>query len=340
MPLKFKRCSASCARPGACGPPMSSTSSTRRRRPVTPTAQVHRGVLDGREVAVKVLRPGLAGSVRQDLSLLEGLIAPLAAAFPALGSRSDSWPRSASESSTSSTSSTRPPPSAGFTARCADHPLFTVPAPLTRALARERDGQRMGHGVPLATPRTATPPQPASSCSCSAACVRASSTPTSTPTMSSCSKMAVWRSSTSGPPGSSTAPAPSRPPPRVEAFVAADAQTLGHALGGLGMAARRARGGGTGAGRSRAWRARGTRRRSGWTRARCWAAGERAAERPRQLLELMLAGALRPEDLWPARAVAGAVWHDRAGRRHGTVARADPLGPARRLGRAPAGPGG
>jgi hypothetical protein len=51
---------------------------------VTASSQVHRGVLDGSPVAVKVLRPGLAGSVRQDLSLLEGLLAPLGAAFPAL----------------------------------------------------------------------------------------------------------------------------------------------------------------------------------------------------------------------------------------------------------------
>ena len=51
---------------------------------VTPSAQVHRGVLEGQPVAVKVLRPGLAGLVRQDLALLESLMAPLSAAFPAL----------------------------------------------------------------------------------------------------------------------------------------------------------------------------------------------------------------------------------------------------------------
>jgi ABC1 atypical kinase-like domain len=51
---------------------------------VTPGAQVHRGSLEGAPVAVKVLRPGLAASVRQDLALLEGLLAPLAAAFPAV----------------------------------------------------------------------------------------------------------------------------------------------------------------------------------------------------------------------------------------------------------------
>jgi predicted unusual protein kinase regulating ubiquinone biosynthesis (AarF/ABC1/UbiB family) len=51
---------------------------------VTPTAQVHRGVLDAEPVAVKVLRPGVAASVRNDLILLDGLVAPLAAAFPRL----------------------------------------------------------------------------------------------------------------------------------------------------------------------------------------------------------------------------------------------------------------
>jgi predicted unusual protein kinase regulating ubiquinone biosynthesis (AarF/ABC1/UbiB family) len=54
---------------------------------VTPTSQVHRGVLDGAPVAVKVLRPGLARSVRQDLALLDSLLAPLGAAFPALDAR-------------------------------------------------------------------------------------------------------------------------------------------------------------------------------------------------------------------------------------------------------------
>lgn len=51
---------------------------------VTPGAQVHRCVLDGSPVAVKVLRPGLAAAVQQDLALLEALAAPLTAAFPAL----------------------------------------------------------------------------------------------------------------------------------------------------------------------------------------------------------------------------------------------------------------
>jgi hypothetical protein len=50
---------------------------------VTPAFQVHRATYDGAPVAIKVARPGLAGTVRADLSLLEALIAPLSAAFPA-----------------------------------------------------------------------------------------------------------------------------------------------------------------------------------------------------------------------------------------------------------------
>jgi hypothetical protein len=49
---------------------------------VTPGAQVHRGSLDGNSVAVKVLRPALAPSVRQDMALLELLAGPLGSAFP------------------------------------------------------------------------------------------------------------------------------------------------------------------------------------------------------------------------------------------------------------------
>ena len=53
----------------------------------TPTSQVHRGVLDRAPVAVKVLRPGLASEVRHDLALLDTLLAPLGLAFPALNAR-------------------------------------------------------------------------------------------------------------------------------------------------------------------------------------------------------------------------------------------------------------
>jgi predicted unusual protein kinase regulating ubiquinone biosynthesis (AarF/ABC1/UbiB family) len=51
---------------------------------VTPAAQVHRGTHGGRPVAVKVLRPGLAASVRSDLALLDVLATPLRQVFGAL----------------------------------------------------------------------------------------------------------------------------------------------------------------------------------------------------------------------------------------------------------------
>jgi hypothetical protein len=54
---------------------------------VTPIAQVHRGTVDGGAVAIKVLRPGIDRGVRQDLRLLDTLLGPLSAAFPALDAR-------------------------------------------------------------------------------------------------------------------------------------------------------------------------------------------------------------------------------------------------------------
>jgi hypothetical protein len=51
---------------------------------VTPAAQVHRGELDGTQVAIKVRRPGVERSVRNDLTLLDVLAAPLRSAFPRL----------------------------------------------------------------------------------------------------------------------------------------------------------------------------------------------------------------------------------------------------------------
>ena len=51
---------------------------------VTASAQVHRGERDGRAVAVKVRRPGLAAAVRSDLGLLDALGPPLHRVFGAL----------------------------------------------------------------------------------------------------------------------------------------------------------------------------------------------------------------------------------------------------------------
>jgi predicted unusual protein kinase regulating ubiquinone biosynthesis (AarF/ABC1/UbiB family) len=51
---------------------------------ITPSAQVHRGERDGAAVAIKVLRPGLAAAVRNDLALLDVLAAPLRQVFGAM----------------------------------------------------------------------------------------------------------------------------------------------------------------------------------------------------------------------------------------------------------------
>src|SRR4051794_21952194 len=51
---------------------------------VSPTAQVHGAELDDRPIAIKVLRPGVASTIRSELSLLDLLGSPLGAVFPAL----------------------------------------------------------------------------------------------------------------------------------------------------------------------------------------------------------------------------------------------------------------
>ncbi len=103
------------------------------REPVafTPSAQVHRGQLDGRPVAVKVLRPGLASSVRQDLALLEGLLAPLHAAFPALDAGAllhEIRERVLDELDLENEALTQ----RRFHRALRNHPFLTVPAPVTR----------------------------------------------------------------------------------------------------------------------------------------------------------------------------------------------------------------
>ncbi|QEC46553.1 hypothetical protein FSW04_02480 [Baekduia soli] len=51
---------------------------------VGPAAQVHRATHEGRDVALKVLRPGLAAAVRSDLALLDLLATPLRQVFGAM----------------------------------------------------------------------------------------------------------------------------------------------------------------------------------------------------------------------------------------------------------------
>ncbi len=102
---------------------------------VTPLAQVHRGTLDGAPVAVKVLRPGLAGAVRQDLALLEALAAPLATAFPALDAGAvlaEVRERTLDEFDLEHEATVQ----RRFHRALRRHPFLSVPAPVTR-LAEE-----------------------------------------------------------------------------------------------------------------------------------------------------------------------------------------------------------
>ncbi len=98
---------------------------------ITPSAQVHRGVLEGDSVAIKVLRPGLAAGVRQDLALLESLMAPLRSAFPALDAGaivSEFRERVLDELDLEHEATVQ----RHFHRRLRGHQLFTVPAPITR----------------------------------------------------------------------------------------------------------------------------------------------------------------------------------------------------------------
>jgi hypothetical protein len=124
---------------------------------VTPMSQVHRGVLDGEAVAIKVLRPGLAASVRQNLALIEGLRRPLQAAFPALDAgavlcefrervleeldlENEAWVQRR------------------FHRALRNHPYLTVPAPVTRLSHHGVLVSEWVDGVPLhraADPATA-----------------------------------------------------------------------------------------------------------------------------------------------------------------------------------------
>lgn len=102
---------------------------------ITPTSQVHRATLDGAPVAVKVLRPRLAASVRQDLMLLEGVLTPLQAAFPSLDAVAvirELRERVLDELDLENEAATQ----RRFHRALRGHPLLMVPAPITR-LARE-----------------------------------------------------------------------------------------------------------------------------------------------------------------------------------------------------------
>jgi hypothetical protein len=115
---------------------------------VTPTSQVHRGVLEGAPVAIKVLRPGLARSVRQDLALLDALLGPLEAAFPALDAGAivrEVRERTQDELDLESEGAAQ----RRFHRALRGHPSLIVPAPVMRLTHPEVLVSEWVDGVPL-----------------------------------------------------------------------------------------------------------------------------------------------------------------------------------------------
>ncbi|MDQ6775131.1 MAG: AarF/UbiB family protein, partial [Actinomycetota bacterium] len=115
---------------------------------VTPTAQVHRGVLDGGAVAVKLLRPGIAATVRQDLLLLDGLLSPLGAAFPALDPGAligEARVRIQDELDLEHEAQVQ----RRFHRALRSHPFLTVPAPVTRLAHPTVLVSEWVYGVPI-----------------------------------------------------------------------------------------------------------------------------------------------------------------------------------------------
>ncbi len=115
---------------------------------VTPTSQVHRGVLDGEPVAVKVLRPGVVSSMRQDLTLLDAVLGPLGAAFPGIDARAvlrEFRQRVLDELDLESEANAQ----RRFHRALRRHPLLRVPAPVMRLTHAQVMVSEWVEGVPL-----------------------------------------------------------------------------------------------------------------------------------------------------------------------------------------------
>ncbi len=269
---------------------------------VTPTAQVHRGVLDGEPVAVKVLRPGIAAGIRQDLVLLEGLLPPLRSAFPAIDARQlldELRERVLDELDLEAEATTQ----RRFHRGLRGHPFLTVPAPVTR-LARE--GVMVSAWVDGVTIDRAPDADQAARRllvfalgSARSGVVHADLHPEDVLVQAD-GRVAIVDF------GATRAVSPERVAASlaaVEAFAAEDETGFGTAveqLGWLGAAdvptalglARRALGGLAGPGSARL------------DSGAVLAARDRLFDEPAAIVRLILAGVLPPEDLWPARGVA------------------------------------
>lgn len=134
------------------GPPQHELRSFERQpAAVTPTSQVHRGTLhDGTDVAIKLLRPGLAATVRQDLALLDGLAVPLTDAFPGLDPGvvlTELRERVMDELDLEHEAAVQ----RRFHRALRGHPWLSVPAPVTRLSHPRVLVSHWAEGVPLST---------------------------------------------------------------------------------------------------------------------------------------------------------------------------------------------
>jgi predicted unusual protein kinase regulating ubiquinone biosynthesis (AarF/ABC1/UbiB family) len=280
---------------------------------VTATAQVHRGLLDGEPVAVKVLRPGLAGSVRQDLTLLEGLLGPLGSAFPQLDAQAvmaELRERVLDELDLEHEAGSQ----RRFHRALRAHDELVVPRPVTRLAAENVTVSEWIDGTPLLEASQTDRDRAAAQLvtfvigGLREGIVHADADPADVLVLDG-GRLAVLDY------GAVRPVAPARADDAlaaVEAFAAGDAAALGGTLERLGYLpathgttvlelARHVLGELGGAAPVRL------------DSPALVAAGRRGAERPEQLSELIMAASLPPEDLWSGRAVAALF---------GTVARA------------------
>jgi predicted unusual protein kinase regulating ubiquinone biosynthesis (AarF/ABC1/UbiB family) len=266
---------------------------------VTPSSQVHRGVLDGSPVAVKVLRPGLASSVRQDLSLLEGLLAPLGAAFPALDPGAlvrEFRERILDELDLEHEATAQ----RRFHRALRDHPFVVVPAPVTRLSHENVLVSEWIEGTPFR--RASNPDLIAAQLTVfvlgglKAGIVHADPHPDDVLELDD-GRIAVLDY------GATRAVEPERAraaTDAVEAFVAEDADAFGAALERLGALPASQAGTALELVRHALGELAGAEPVL-LDSAAVIAARDRLFERPGELTELIGAGSLPPEDLWPAR---------------------------------------
>lgn len=266
---------------------------------VTPSSQVHRGSLAGRPVAVKVLRPGLARAVRQDLGLVEALLAPLGSAFPALDAGAviaEFRERVLEELDLEHEAGVQ----RRFHRALRGHPFLVAPAPVTRLSHENVLVSEWIDGVPG---QEAPDPDVVAARLVAFASgavrermIHADLTPENVVVLAD-GRVAVLDYGATRTVERDRA---DRLIGAIEAFAAGDAERFGQALEALGAAP--ARLGATALDLlGRALGELGGAAPSRLDGDAVIAARDRLLGRPGDLGELLLAGSLRPEDLWPAR---------------------------------------